>query len=301
MALSTVAPVSSVVGSAVQPYRPGFVATKAAGAAYDVTGVKSKLDRAERSYAVERDGLYRCLDGSLDEPGKATEQSAVIGPDDGPNHPFPIRFHGKVVPGTGWSTQTFGIPTANLANVPEDVLLRHEGIYCGWVSISTDDKLLRESLPDEWLPAVVSFLPTTTQSMKVIQRKEVKIHLLHEFNNASLLNSKFSIILMGYLRPSRTPDTSDSSAYREAVLHYMYEDIAITQASLSRVEWSAEATLERIKVMNSNKSLSDRYVDVRTSGQRQIDRVPVHLAGVRTHGARLKDGLVGTGGICVPR
>ena len=296
MAHGAIAPVSSVV----QPYRPGFVTTQAAGAAYDATGVKAKFNRANDSYVLGRDGSYRSVNDSRDGLSDATERSIVVGSEDGPRPPFPIRFHGKVIPGTGLSTQAFDMATATLANVPEDILLRNEGIYFGWVSISTEDKLLRKSLRNEWLQAIISFLPAVSHSMKVVQRKEVKVHLLHDFNGISLLNTKFSVILMGYLRPSRSPDNSDP-VHREAILNDMFNDKAITQASLSRVDWSAEATLERIKAVISDKSLAERYVDVRKNGQRQLDRVPVHLVGVRTHGARLRDGWVGNGGICVPR
>ena len=296
MAHNAISPVSGAISSQVQAYQPGFVATHAASAAYDAS-VAKRVDSANQMYEQSRSTSYQSSDrGAYEKP-----RDIFIGPESGPEKPYPIRFHGTVVPGNGWSRQAYGMPTANLSSVPDEILLRNEGIYFGWVSISTNNKLLRESLPDEWLPAIISFTPRETETLKVVHHKAVKIYAIYDFGETSLLNCTFSVMLMGFLRPSQNFDIANPMASRDAVLTDIYNDITVAQACLSRPEWAAETTLDRVKSASSSRTLTERYVDARTAGQKQLDKVPLHLAGVRSNGARLRDELIGTGGVYIPR
>ena len=297
MAHNAISPVSGAISSQVQAYQPGFVATQAASAAYDST-VASRINSANQRYEQQRSASYQSLCRDVNENNPP---AIFIGSESGPESPYPIRFRGTVVPGNGWSTQALGMPTANLAGVPDEVLLRNEGIYFGWVSISTSNKLLRESLPAEWLQAIVSFIPRQTQTVKVVHQKTVKVYLIYDFGETSLLGCKLSIILMGFLRPSKKHNLADPMANRNAILRDVYNDTTVTEASLSRPEWSAEATLDRVKSASSSRTLTERYVDARTAGQKQVDKIPLHLAGVRSNGARLRDELIGNGGVYVLR
>lgn len=297
MAHNAVSPVTSAISSQVQAFQPGFMATHAASAAYDMS-LKDKISNANMKYDRSQEELFQPTTAAARE---ALARPDFVGRESGPEPPFPLRFHGKVVPGNGWSRAALGMPTANLSGVPQEVLLRNEGVYFGWVSITTNDKNLREELPDYWLEAVISFIPRQDAKLKVVLHKEVRVYVIYDFQDLSLIDCHISIMLMGFLRQSKKLDIADGSVDREAVMLDIYRDTTITQASLGRPAWSAEATLDRIKSGKSNRSLSDRYVEVRTGGQKQLDRVPLHWAGVRSNHARLQDHLFGTGGVCVLR
>lgn len=99
---------------------------------------------------------------------------------------------------------------------------------------------------------------------------------------------------MGFMRPL-------SQAIAEDYILQAAQDVAVTQASLERAACQTDNLLERIKTEASSRSSTERVADVREAGQKQVDRVPVHLLGMRTNSMRLKDQLIGNGGICVRR
>jgi len=107
--------------------------------------------------------------------------------------------------------------------------------------------------------------------------------------------------MMSFLRPEKDAKLNEDAADNDSQLFDIYKDIMITQASLARPAWSAEETLSRIELAAANRSLVERYIDLRISGQKQVDRVPLQKAGIRTNSAGLRDQLVGNGGICVRR
>lgn len=54
--------------------------------------------------------------------------------------------------------------------------------------------------------------------------------------------------------------------------------------------------------MQAERSISDRLVEVRTAGQRQFDKIPVHRFGVRSDSFGVHDrGMYGNGGVWVKR
>ncbi|KAI9736547.1 MAG: riboflavin kinase [Claussenomyces sp. TS43310] len=60
----------------------------------------------------------------------------IVGPDSGPEPPFPLRMRGQVISGFGRGSKELGIPTANLpvTNAPW-INTASSGVYFGWAGI----------------------------------------------------------------------------------------------------------------------------------------------------------------------
>jgi Riboflavin kinase len=295
---NAISPITSAVRDQLAQREPDFITQQAAFAAYDATGIQGKIDNFNQQYEFSRDISYQQTeDKSYDEYARPD----LVGDDTGPQSPYPVRFTGKVMQGSGRSKQELGMPTANLDGVPDDILLRYAGTYLGWAQIIPGDKKLALEVPGEWLQAIISFTASPEPKFQVVLKKTVRVYLIHDFQGASFFADNLSIIMMGFLRPENDAKLSEDAADNDAQLFNIYKDIMITQASLARPAWSAEETLSRIKFAASHRSLAERYIDLRTSGQKQMDRVPLQKAGIRTNSAGLRDQLVGNGGICVHR
>jgi len=74
------------------------------------------------------------LDRQIDKMSEGRPQ--IIGPDSGPEPPFPLRMGGKVVSGFGRGSKELGIPTAN---IPVEgvswIETAESGVYFGWAGI----------------------------------------------------------------------------------------------------------------------------------------------------------------------
>ncbi|EXJ94397.1 hypothetical protein A1O1_02791 [Capronia coronata CBS 617.96] len=291
-----------VTDQVTQIYQPGMVAQEAMTTAYD-SQVQSRIDNLNEQYDQARDAAYNPIGQDTYD---ALARPDIIGDDAGPAPPFPFRFHGRVVQGTGKSKALLNMPTANLSGVPEDVLWRYKGVFFGWAAVSmpnADRKAAIEKdmhISEQWHKAIIIISPDPNKKRTVVYKNTVRVYIMHDFQSASLLDTKLSVIMMGYLRAVQGLEPGQELDI-DAQLFDFYKDIAITTASLGRPAWSAAAALERMKAATATRSLTDRYVDLRQNAQKHIDRVPVHKLGVRTEGAALKDRLVGRGGVWVPR
>ncbi len=291
---NAIAPITSAIQSQVNQYQPSFVVQEASSVAYDATGAQNKIDNANQQYGQRQD-IYSNPLGLGKAPYDELSRPSTIGPDSGPEPPYPIRMSSKVVAGTGQGKTELGVQTANLANIPDDVLVRLSGIYFGWAAL-TPTKDQAETMSIDWYEAIISIAPCPYTPPSITPKKIVKAYLLHDFQGVRFLDAKISIVVMGFLRPS-PPLKQD----REIILYDIYKDIAVTSASLSRLDWGVDSTLRRIKTTSSNRSITERYFDARQLGQRHVNSVPLHRAGIRGPGAELRDRLVGQGGIYVLR
>ncbi|KAL2444021.1 hypothetical protein ABEF95_014773 [Exophiala dermatitidis] len=328
---------SFVTDQVTQIYQPGTIAQEAMTTAYD-SEVQSRIDNLNEQYDQARDAACDPDSSAIrQDTYDALARPDIVGDDSGPAPPFPIRFHGKVVLGTGKSRALLNMPTANLTGVPEDILWRFKGVFFGWAAVNmpkkdknstgigvgisqgSNDKEnnaddTRQSISAaavspsmqsdhvKWHKAIIFISPEPHLKRAVVRKNTARVYIMHDFRATSLLDAKVSILMMGYLRAIQEPQPGqDSELDIDSQLFDLYKDIAVTTASLGRPAWTAEATLDKMKSATSSRSLTERYVDFRQNTQKQIDRVPVHKLGVRTEGAALKDRLVGKGGVCVPR
>ncbi|CAK7221866.1 hypothetical protein SBRCBS47491_004674 [Sporothrix bragantina] len=293
------APVVETVQGQISKYQPGTVSTMAAQTAYDNSKLSTKVDEAGQTWEQRRETSYQAYDteggGGFGDDDAPPE---VLGADSGPTAPFPLQFQGRIVRGTGRSTAECGVPTANLGDVPDDVRLRLRGVYFGWATLVPGKNAAQDSrFPSDWIEAVVTVgsSPWGPAKTSVVSRNDVVAHLLYDFGTASLLDAKLKVILMGFVRPLSTGGDGAAVAVAAA------EDASLVVSSLSRPAWGPQATLARMDSDKSSRSLSDKYVDTRGKIQKQVDRIPIHWAGVRTEAGDLRDQLYGNGGFWVKR
>ncbi|KAG9548624.1 hypothetical protein KCU77_g20437, partial [Aureobasidium melanogenum] len=68
----------------------------------------------------------------------------IVGPDSGPEPPFPLKLNGEVVKGFGRGSKELGIPTANIPlsgltiGGHDDI---ESGVYYGYCSLSSTSRI----------------------------------------------------------------------------------------------------------------------------------------------------------------
>ncbi|TDZ24013.1 Riboflavin kinase [Colletotrichum orbiculare MAFF 240422] len=294
-----IGPAAAVVQARAKKLQTARVVTKHAAhiatvkSGIDKSGIKTTVTEYEAQYATSRGGGYAAWQ---DGGGNGFQEAPpeVIGPDSGPTEPFPIKFDGRIVRGTGRGGMELGIPTANLSDIPENVRVRMRGVYFGWARVVPRRGL--EAISTDWHESIITVGPAPYATPRVAAKNVATVHLIHEFGGALFLDTKLKVLVMGQLRLA-TPPVAGSD---EALAAYG-ADVLLAVASLSRGNWGPIETRERMKTMRSEMSMADRYVETRDKVQKQIDRIPVHLAGVRTEGAVLRDRAYGNGGLWIPR
>ena len=292
-AQSMAGPVVQQVQSKVGQYKPSFLTQEVVQTAYNATGVQGMIENANQQYYSSKGAAYeRIAHGS-----QATDSIYAIGSDEGPMSPFPIKFSAKVVKGMGCDNIDTGAPSANLKGVPNDIRAKMTGVYFGWAEllIPSSKKSPTPKTLKDWKPAIITVAPNVKTVASVAPVKEVKVCLLEDFGELKFFEAKMNVMALGYLRPYEGPASKHSS------MQLLGRDIAATQLSLSRPSWKIDAVEEQLKLAKKERSLTDHYVNARQYGQKQFDKVPLHMLGVRTGSMGVRDRLVGNGGFSIPR
>ncbi|RMZ89870.1 hypothetical protein DV736_g2906, partial [Chaetothyriales sp. CBS 134916] len=124
----------------------------------------------------------------------------VVGPDSGPETPFPIMLSGPVIKGFGRGSRELGIPTAN---IPPTGLADHPdlttGVYFGFVGLR--------------------LAPHT------------EIHILHHFPHYNFYYSPLNLLILGFIRPEYDYDSLD------ALVADIKTDCHVARQSLDRPNW----------------------------------------------------------------
>jgi hypothetical protein len=281
--VNTVAgPAMEVVQNKIDQVRPGFVAQTV----YD-TALADTVDEQEQAM---REATYASYQA---ENANGVD---VIGRDEGPEKPFPVKFSGKVVQGTGRGSERLGIPSANLGDVAENIRNHLKGVYFGWASIRDT-----HGVEQDWHESIIFVGPSPFAPPSVVAKNTIAVHMLHNFEGeAPFYGAKMQVVVMGFLRPMHLPGTPV-----EQMLDAISRDLWLTMASLGRDNWGPHAVTERVKALPATtrtmSGLSERMLATKERVQTKIDRIPAHLIGVRTTGAELRDALHGNGGYWVAR
>ncbi|KAI5465309.1 hypothetical protein BGZ63DRAFT_373252 [Mariannaea sp. PMI_226] len=262
-------------------------ATKIVRTAYKASGMNEAVQESWKHGKAGRFDSLMTNSSVLDGP------LTVVGPDSGPEAPFPIKFSGKVVAGTGLSTRDLGIPTANLREVPDEVKMRLSGVFAGWACIQPGKGL--EDIAGDWYEAVVTIAPLRNATPDVVLRNKVAVHIINDFEAVTFFDARLKVILMGYLHPW-TPSAPD-----EVVIQEHDRDVVTSLASLGREAWQPQEAVANIQVMKGERSFSDRLNGVTGMVQNRVDRLPIHLAGVRSEAGLMRDQAYGNGGLWIPR
>ncbi|KAK3368529.1 hypothetical protein B0H63DRAFT_488636 [Podospora didyma] len=277
-------PVVGVVQGRMNKLKPGLVAKKVG-------------QFASNSFQVNNN-----RDGNMDIGDHYTQPSpisydGILGLDEGPQQPYPLKFQGKVAPGTGRNRAELGIPTANLINVSEDIKHNLRGVYFGWACIMPERGF--EGLSGDWHEAVIATGPSPYARPSVIPENSVTVYLIHDFGHVgtTFFNARMKVVVMGFMRPLLSP----AGAPIQQRLDTVSRDVYSTMASLGRENWGPELTIHRLKTAKSSRTLSDKYSDARDKVQRRVGSIPMHVVGIRTADAEARDKIHGNGGYWVPR
>jgi len=293
-------PVKEPVQAVIDRVRPGFVAETVGGLVRDELS-DMKEEKEIEEYMTWQTAHQEHINRSLERDPKSVEP---IGPDTGPEYPFPIKFHGKVVRGTGRSTAELGIPTANLSNIPEEIQYRLRGIYFGWVKIEGYSNPQHQV----WHEAIIAVTPCPHAKPSVLPKPLVAVHIIQPPipKGDSLVGTTLTTILMGVLRPAPSPAEALHQT-REQKLDQASQDVCLTLISLGgpgrQRGWTAEAAMWRLQELKREMGYVDR-------AERKMDKigrkipiptVPLHKVGVRDDDGAERDRLLGTGGYWVKR
>ncbi|KAK8074586.1 hypothetical protein PG997_009249 [Apiospora hydei] len=292
-----VGPAKMLVGDRVQKVTKkvtnhGMVTSRAEHVAYVKSGLKDKFDSLESGYDGARDVSY----APLHEQVLFDHDAEVLGPESGPESPFPIKINGKVTRGTGQGQAQTGIPTANLTGLSDDLLLRLSGIYIGWASVQPGVGHVGVSY--DWHEAIIMVGPCPYAAPRVVQSNVATVHMIHDFGSSTFFDSSLKVIIMAYMRP--VPALNRTRSPTE-LLSSISKDVDIALASLGREHWGPHTTLSRLRTAKSERNMGDRYVETRAQLQKRVDSVPLHWAGVRSAGAEARDQVHGKGGLYVRR
>ncbi|ATY64995.1 and NB-ARC domain [Cordyceps militaris] len=213
---------------------------------------------------------------------------------EGPAPPFPIKFSGHVVRGTGYTRARYGFPTANLAGAPAELTMRMTGSFAAWV---------RQVRADEgdpaWYEAVVRIGPAENGAPSIVQKNDVAVHILHELEDTDLCGATLQVLLMGFLRPLGVADAAGGDVDGDLQRHA--DDLLTTLATLVREQWQPEPTVERIRARKGERSWRERLDGVTGTVAARVDRVPMHRAGIRSEAGALRDASLGNGGLWIQR
>ncbi|PVH78419.1 riboflavin kinase [Cadophora sp. DSE1049] len=163
--------------------------------------------------------------------GRASRPS-IIGPDSGPEPPFPLRMNGKVVSGFGRGSKELGIPTAN---IPVDTTPwindAESGVYFGWASLllPPSHPSLSSTTPSSDTPsqpsttfttALTTSIPTLTPPPSALAKgwrlypmvmsigfnpfykntvRSAEVHVMHKFE-ADFYGCEMRLVLLGFIR-----------------------------------------------------------------------------------------------------
>ncbi|KAG6080352.1 riboflavin kinase [Claviceps sp. LM218 group G6] len=175
-----------------------------------------------------------------------TTRPSIVGPDSGPERPFPYKMEGKVIAGFGRGSKELGIPTANL---PVDstqtpwIDAIPSGVYFGYASLQNIPSSHAEStsssssaslgpgigLEPALFPMVMSigynpFYKNTVRSAEV--------HILHKFE-ADFYGAHMRLLIVGFIREEK------DYVSREALIEDIEEDCQVARRSLGREGWGA--------------------------------------------------------------
>lgn len=230
------------------------------------------------------------------------ENVPVIGSEAGPEAPFPVKFDGKVVPGTGRSYSELSIPSANLSGVSDQIKLRMPGVFAAWACIhippssNNNEKAPGDMIPTDWFEAIVTIAPSRHAPPSIAMENTITVHIIHDFQGANLVSAKVKVLLMGYLHAAAGHNTPP-----EILVNQHFQDVDRTTASLRRGAWGPHDIVAILKSVKSSRTFADKVDDTTGRVVRQVDKIPLHRVGMRSDVGLMQDKAYGNGGLWIVR
>lgn len=277
---------SAVVNSQVSSIVTNQTIKKAGTMAYQSYQVTGMSDTLHESWQRQREQQER-YDSLMDNV-------PIIGSEAGPEAPFPVKFDGRVVPGTGRSYSELSIPSANLSGVSDQIKLRMPGVFAAWACIHIPPK--NNEMPTDWFEAIVTIAPSRHAPPSVAMENTVTVHIIHDFQGANLVSAKIKVLLMGHLHAAAGHNTPP-----EFLVNQHFQDVDKTMASLRRAAWGPHDTVAMLKSVKSSRTFAEKVDDTTGKVVRQVDKIPLHLVGMRSDVGLMQDKAYGNGGLWIVR
>lgn len=284
---------STVVNSQVSTIVTNQTIKKAGTMAYQSYQVTGMGDTVQESWQRQR--------AQVERYDSLMENVPTIGSEAGPEAPFPVKFDGKVVPGTGRSYSELSIPSANLSGVSDQIKLRMPGVFAAWACIhippsNNNEKAPGDMLPTDWFEAIVTIAPSRHAPPSVAMENTITVHIIHDFQGANLISAKVKVLLMGHLHAAAGHNTPP-----EVLVNQHFQDVDRTIVSLRRAAWGPHDTVAMLKSIKTSRTFAEKVDDTTGKVVRQVDKIPLHLVGMRSDVGLMQDKAYGNGGLWIVR
>ncbi|CAK7225523.1 riboflavin kinase [Sporothrix curviconia] len=190
-----------------------------------------------------------------------SSRPSIVGPDAGPEQPFPVKMEGPIISGFGRGSKELGIPTANLPVDSEAtpwIAGCTSGVYFGWAVLEAarpgeaaaaeargtlgdnrdggskiTSKLSAENT--ERTPAVAGLYPMVMSigynPFYQNTKRTAEVHILHPFTH-DFYGAHMRLAILGYIRPEQNYDSLD------ALVADIQFDCVVARQSLARAGWT---------------------------------------------------------------
>ncbi|KAK4464060.1 hypothetical protein QBC42DRAFT_221444 [Cladorrhinum samala] len=260
MLLARAAPVLAPIEKVYDKIAPSFVAQKVGGMAADAV-------QAQKSQ--QRSALLAAASQQQSQP---LDPSSILHPNSEPSPPFPLKLTGKVIPGTGRSSSTLGIPTANLSFVtPDDLRYTLKGTFLGWTALVNPLEL-------QYHPSIITISPGYSSSPTVTPTPQVSVHIIHSFPQP-FVGISLKIIIMCFLRPAlplrSTPPEQQLVAFSQDV--HLASSVLLPSSpspdfgsSSSRPSWTAERAIHLLSLRKSQRGIGEIISDAKEKAVEKV-------------------------------
>ncbi|CAK7201109.1 riboflavin kinase [Sporothrix eucalyptigena] len=183
-----------------------------------------------------------------------SSRPSIVGPDAGPEQPFPVKMEGPVISGFGRGSKELGIPTANLpvdAETTPWIADCVSGVYFGWAVLEAarpgeaaaaeakgviggvTSKLSAENT--DRTPAVAGLYPMVMSigynPFYHNTTRTAEVHILYPFAH-DFYGAHLRLAILGYIRPEQNYDSLD------ALVADIQFDCVVARQSLARAGWT---------------------------------------------------------------
>ncbi|KAJ4133263.1 riboflavin kinase [Fusarium falciforme] len=183
-----------------------------------------------------------------------SSRPSIVGPDAGPNAPYPLHMEGNVISGFGRGSKELGIPTANL---PVDAALTPwiadmpSGVYFGYASLALPsthpdhpDATTSKDAPSSNEAALLASAPQSNPPFHIFPMvmsigynpfykntvRSAEVHVLHKFT-ADFYDVPMRLLILGFIREEKDYKSLD------ALIEDINFDCEVAKNSLAREGW----------------------------------------------------------------
>lgn len=312
---AAVMPMKAAAKTRATPYMPAHTGkAQAAGKLAYGAGAADKIGEQitefNSPYEKKREGLF------------TTALKIDDDYENGPKHPYPIRFNASCDAYSGKFPERHVLPMTKLVNVPEPITYKLSGYYFGWIHIPSKRSESSSRRRRQWFEAVIVVSPVDIEKIERVtisraNEKDVHIQLLADDQRLlqRLMHEEIKVEVFGSLRPwdaelenllAEDMQAGEEVAFETARINEI-RDIELTRTILDVPAWGPEAVSQQEKEaepkpkLHGMERVKQEYAAKRLTVQKKIDQVPLHKVGVRMPVDKMRDRAIVTNGYFVRR